>query len=248
MNFKGKTVLVTGSSRGIGAETIRKFASHGANVVINYVSDSDSAIRLKKEIEDTYGVKTLLIKCDVSNELEVKKMVQEIVENFVTIDILVNNAAIAIDKLFEDKTVEDFKRTLDVNLIGTFLVSKYVSPYMLKNNFGRIINISSTNGIDTNYPESLDYDASKAGVISLTKNLAKQFAPIINVNAVAPGWVKTDMNKEICVDQENKLKENILLNRFAEASEIANVIVFLASNEAGYINNSVIRVDGGELS
>lgn len=248
MNFKGKTVLVTGSSRGIGAETIRKFASHGANVVINYVSDSDSAIRLKKEIEDTYGVKTLLIKCDVSNELEVKKMVQEIVENFVTIDILVNNAAIAIDKLFEDKTVEDFKRTLDVNLIGTFLVSKYVSPYMLKNNFGRIINISSTNGIDTNYPESLDYDASKAGVISLTKNLAKQFAPIINVNAVAPGWVKTDMNKGISVEQQDELKENILLGRFAEASEIANVIVFLASNEAGYINNSVIRVDGGELS
>lgn len=247
MNFEGKTVLVTGSSRGIGAETIKKFASHGANVVINYVNDSDSAIRLKQEIEDAYGVRTLLIKCDISNELEVKKMIQEIIEKFGNIDILVNNAAIAIDKLFEDKTVEDFKRILDVNLIGTFLVSKYVSPYMLKNNFGRIINISSTNGIDTNYPESFDYDASKAGVISLTKNFAKEFAPIINVNAVAPGWVKTDMNKEISIEQENKLKGNILLNRFAEASEIADVIIFLASDDARYINNTVIRVDGGEL-
>lgn len=247
MNFEGKTVLVTGSSRGIGAETIRKFASYGANVVINYINDSDSAIRLKKEIEHTYGVNCLSIKCDVSNELEVKKMVEEIIEKFGNIDILVNNAAIAIDKQFEDKTVEDFKRILDVNLIGMFLVSKYVSPYMLKNNFGKIINISSTNGIDTNYPESLDYDASKAGAISLTRNLAKQFAPIINVNGVAPGWVKTDMNKEISFDQENELKKNILLNRFAQASEIADVIVFLASDKAKYINNTIIRVDGGEL-
>lgn len=247
MNFEGKTVLVTGSSRGIGAETIRKFASYGASVVINYVSDYDSALKLKQEIEDAYAVKTLLIKCDVSNELEVKKMVEQVIENFGKIDILVNNAAIAIDTLFEDKTVGDFKRILDVNLIGTFLVSKYVSPYMLKNKFGRIINISSTNGIDTNYPESLDYDASKAGVISLTKNLAKQFAPIINVNAIAPGWVKTDMNKEISVEQENEIKKNILLNRFAEASEIADVVVFLASDAAKYVNYTVIRVDGGEL-
>ena len=244
MNFKGKTVLVTGSSRGIGKETIKKFASLGANVIINYNNSYEEALNLKNEVEEKYNVKALLIKCDVSKEDEVKEMIEKSIEEFKTINVLVNNASIAIDTTFEDKTKENFRRILDVNLIGTFLVSKYASKYMLKEENSRIINIASTNAIDTYYPEGMDYDTSKAGVISLTHNLAKQFSPIINVNAVAPGWTRTDMNKNI---DEEDYKEDILLKRFADPKEIANVIAFLASDEASYINNAVIRVDGGAL-
>lgn len=247
MSFKGKTVLVTGSSRGIGASTIRTFAQKGANVVINYNNDLSNAENLKHEVETNYNVKALVVKCDVSVEEEVKNMIEKIIEVFHSIDIVVNNAGIAIDTLFEDKTVENFKRILDVNLIGTFLVSRYASKYMLENNYGKIINVASTNGIDTLYPESLDYDASKAAVINLTGNLARQFSPVINVNAVAPGWIYTDMNKEISEEDMDKLKKDILLNRIGNPEEVANVIVFLASEEAKYINNEVIRVDGGEL-
>ena len=246
MDFTAKVVLVTGASRGIGAATIKKFASLNANVIINYNNDLNSALKLKEEIEK-YNVDVLLIKCDVSNEEEVINMVDQIIAKFKKIDILVNNAGIAIDTTFEDKTVSNFQKILNVNLIGTFLVSKYVGKKMLENKEGKIINISSTNGIDTTYPESLDYDASKAGVISLTRNLAKQYAPYINVNAVAPGWVKTDMNREITFEQMEEFKKDILLNRIAEPEEIADVIVFLASSQAKYINNEIIRVDGGEL-
>lgn len=236
-----KTVLVTGSSRGIGRSTILKFASKGYNVVINYNNSYDKALSLKEEVEKKYNVKVLVLKCDVSKEDEVKSMIDSVIKEFNKINVVVNNASIAIDTTFEDKTVDNFRRILDVNLIGTFLVSKYASTYM---NNGSIINVASTNGIDTTYPESLDYDASKAGVISLTHNLAKQLSPNIRVNAVAPGWVSTDMNKEL--DEKDYL-DDILLKRFATPEEIANVIYFLASPEASYINNEVIRVDGGEL-
>ena len=247
MNFSNKTVLVTGSSRGIGAAIIKKFASLGANVVINYVNDIDSAGKLKDEIINNFNTNVLVIKCDVSNEQEVSKMFNEIINKFNGIDILVNNAGIAIDTTFEDKTVENFRKIIDVNLIGTFLVSKYASKYMLEKKNGKIINIASTNGIDTLYPESLDYDASKAGVISLTKNFARALAPYVNVNAVAPGWVYTDMNKEISEADMNEFKKDILLNRIGEPEEIASVVTFLASEDAKYINSEIIRVDGGEL-
>lgn len=240
-----KVALITGASRGIGASTARVFASKGYNVVINYNSSKIEAEQLSKELEENYNIKTLVIKCDVSNEEEVKNMVEKSIETFGHIDALVNNAGIAIDTTFEDKTVENFRRILDVNLIGTFLVSKYVSNYMLKEKKGSIINVSSTNGIDTYYPYSLDYDASKAGVISLTNNLALEFAPYIRVNTVAPGWVNTEMNKELdneYVEEENK---KIILNRFGEPEEISKVIYFIASEDASYINSSVIRVDGG---
>lgn len=247
MDFKGKTVLITGSSRGIGAAIAREFAKLHANIVINYLNSEKEAKDLKCELEENYKVKVLIIKCDVSNELEVNDMIEKTIEVFHSINILVNNAAIAIDCDFNDKTVENFKKILDINLIGTFLVSKYASKYMLEEKDSRIINISSTNGIDTVYPESLDYDASKAGVISLTKNLARQFAPYINVNAVAPGWINTDMNKDLDNNQKEEIKENTLLKRMGEPIEIAHTVVFLASQYADYITGEVIRVDGGEF-
>lgn len=240
-----KVALVTGSSRGIGRATIIEFAKKGCDVVINYMSSEKEALDLKEEVESQYSVRALAIQADVSIEEQVKAMVDEIISTFGHIDVLVNNAGIAIDTIFEDKTVANFRRTLDVNLIGTFLVSKYVGKYMLEEKEGCIINISSTNGIDTVYPESLDYDASKAGILSLTKNLAIQYAPYIRVNSIAPGWVLTDMNKELDDDFMEEEKSKILLNRFADSYEIAKVIVFLASDDASYINGEVIRVDGG---
>ncbi len=238
-------VLVTGSSRGIGRATIIEFAKKGYDVVINYVSRKEEALALKKIIEDDYPVQVLAIPADVSKEEEVKNMVEEIIQTFGHIDCLVNNAGIAIDTTFEEKTVENFRRTFDVNLIGTFLVSKYVGKYMQEKKQGTIINISSTNGIDTIYPESLDYDASKAGVISLTKNLALQYAPDIRVNSIAPGWVLTEMNRDLDEKFVESEKKKCLLKRFAEPEEIAKVVVFLASSDASYINGEVIRVDGG---
>jgi len=240
-----KVVLVTGASRGIGKATIIEFAKKGYDVVINYLNSEEKALELKKEVEKNYQVKTLTVKADVSNEEQIKKMVEKTILEFGHIDCLVNNAGIAIDTIFEDKTKENFINILNTNLIGPFLVSKEVGKYMLESKKGSIINVSSTNGIDTIYPEGLDYDASKAGLISLTKNLAIQYAPYIRVNSVAPGWTSTDMSKTLDEEYVKEECENILLNRFANPSEIAKVIVFLASDDASYINSEVIRVDGG---
>lgn len=233
-------VLVTGSSKGIGKETILKYAKEGYDVIINYNKSLDEALLVEEEAKK-YGVRTLVVKCDISNESDVKLMTEEIKNRFGKVDVLVNNAGIAIDTTFEDKTVENFRKTLDVNLIGTFLVSKYISGIMEK---GVIINISSTNGIDTTYPESLDYDASKAGVISLTHNLATEFSPSIRVNAICPGWVNTEMNKELDDEFIKEETSKIKLGRFAEPQEIADAIYKIST--CTYINDSIIRVDGGE--
>lgn len=240
-----KVVVVTGASRGIGAAIAKKMASKNYNVVINYLNSCEKAKDLKKDLEETYNVDVLVIKADVSKEEDVVNMVNEVINKFGHIDCLVNNAGIAIDSEVETKSVEDFAHILNVNLIGTFLVSREVAKHMLEKKCGNIINISSTNGIDTYYSYSLDYDASKAGVISLTHNMAEIYAPYIRVNCVAPGWVLTEMNKELDKDFIKEEEEKILLKRFADPLEIANVVAFLASDEASYINNSIIRVDGG---
>lgn len=241
-----KVVLITGSSKGIGKATAIEFAKIGGyKVVINCLTDKENAEKLSNYLKEEYKTETLVIKADVSNEEQVKNMIQEIINKFGRIDVLVNNAGIVIDKEFEDRTVEDWKRTLEVNTIGTFLVSKYVSENMMKNKSGKIINISSTNGINTFFPSSIDYDASKAAIINLTYNLAIQFAPYINVNAVAPGWVNTEMNKELPEDLIKEETEKIYKKRFAKPEEIAKVICFLASEDAEYINGTVIKIDGG---
>ena len=246
--MKKIVALVTGGNRGIGASCVEEFAKSGVNVVINYCHHKEEAENFAKEIEETYNVKALAIKCDVSNSDEVEEMVNTVVDTFGGIDILVNNAGISRDSLLLDKNEKEFKRILDVNLIGTYLCSKYVGRIMLNQKKGKIINISSTNAIDTFYPESCDYDASKAGVISLTHNFAREFAPFIQVNCVCPGWVKTSMNKDLSVEQIKEEKKKILLGRFAEPEEIAKVVHFLSSNKASYVNDSIIRVDGGKYN
>lgn len=240
-----KVALVTGSSRGIGRATIIELAKNGYNVVINYNSSEKEALELNEEIKD-YGIKSLVIKCDISNENEVKSMVGKIVSCFGKIDVLVNNAAVSYDSLYCEKGVSNFKKTIDTNLIGTFLVSKYVGDIMYENKYGKIVNVSSTNGINTYFPMCLEYDASKAGIISLTHNLAMQYAPYVNVNAVAPGFIATDseindMDEEFIKSEEEK----VFLKRMGKEEEVAKVIRFLVSDDASYINNEVIRIDGG---
>lgn len=246
--MKRVVALVTGSNRGIGASCIEEFARQGVTVVINYCHHEEEAKKLEKEIQEKYKVDVLTIKCDISKEEEVEKMVNEIVDKFGGIDILVNNASVSRDSLLMDKNIKEFKRVLDVNLIGTYLCSKYVGKVMLESKKGKIINIASTNAFDTFYPESCDYDASKAGVVSLTHNFAREFAPFINVNCVCPGWVKTPMNKDLSIDQIKEEKKKILLKRFALPEEISKIVVFLSSSKASYINDTVIRVDGGRYN
>lgn len=240
-----KTVLITGGAINLGAAISTLFAQNGYNVVINYNKSKKEALKLQNDLVKKYHIKAKAIKADISQEEEVKAMLESILKEFKVIDVLVNNAAYYKDCEMMKKETKDLKRVLEVNVIGTFLVSKYVSKNMLKNKQGHIINISSTNAIDTLNPYSFDYDASKAAIISLTHNLAYELAPFIRVNAVAPGWINTkpvlEMNPHIIKEEQEK----ILLKRFANVEEIANVILFLASDKSSYINNSIIRVDGG---
>ena len=240
-----KVALVTGSSQGIGRSTILEFAKNNYNVVITYKSNKEKALELEQLIQKEYKVDTLVINLDISSETSIKECINKVIDKFKTIDVLVNNAGIAIDTEYNDKTKDNFMKILEVNTIGTFLMCKYVSPYMLKEKKGSIINISSTNGIDTTYIESLDYDASKAGVISLSRNLAKQYAPYIRVNTICPGWVDTPMNSDLDEEFIKEETDKIFLKRFAKPEEIAKVIYFISSDDASYINNSIIRIDGG---
>ena len=216
MKLKNKVAIITGSSRGIGKATALLFAKEGAKIVVDYhVSDYEpdaeaNADTVVKEIEKI-GSEAIVMRCDVSKEDEVKKMVARAIGKFGKIDILVNNAGIVFDVPFFEKTIEEWNTTMNTNLLGTFLCSKYASMEMLKNDNGKIVNVSSTNGINVICPESMDYNVSKAGIINLTENLAKELAPNIMVNAVAPGWVDTEMNKDLpleYVKEETALGQN----------------------------------------
>ncbi|MCI6002472.1 MAG: SDR family oxidoreductase [Tenericutes bacterium] len=245
MNLEGQVALVTGSTSPLGSEIIRVLAKEGTNVVIHYHNKEEEAYALEQEIKNTYNIDTYVIKCDITDENEVKKMVDKVINKYKKIDILVNNSAYTKDSPYEEKTSESFKKILDVNIIGTFLVTKYVGRTMLLNKKGKIINISSNNAINCYYPESIDYDASKAGIVSMTKNMALYYKPYINVNCICPGWIDTDINVNLDKKFKEEEKNKIYLHRFAKTEEIANVVVFLASDKASYINNTIIKVDGG---
>ena len=245
MKLEGKTAIVTGASKGLGKAIAIELAKEGCNVVINYLSDINGANSTLEEVLK-YNVKGFIYQGDVIDEESMKDMVNKTVNEFGKVDILINNAGIANDSTIEDKTIEGFRKVLDTNLIGPFVLSRLVAPIMKNNKYGRIINISSTNGIDTYYPYSLDYDASKAGLINLTHNLAEIYKPFINVNCVCPGWMDTDMNKELDKDYIEDECKKIKLGRFGKPEEVAKVVAFLASNDASYVNDAIIRVDGGE--
>ena len=244
MKLKDKVALISGASRGIGRATALLFAKEGAKVAVNYNRSEKEAVEVVASIKDG-GSEAITVKCDVSDESQIKKMVDEVIEKFGRIDILVNNAGIVFDIPFFEKTNEQWQKTLQTNLIGTFLCMKYVGPHMVKQKYGKIVNVASTNGIDAYDSTSADYDASKAGVIVLTKASAEIFAPFVSVNCVAPGWVDTDINKDLPKDYVKEETEKIYLKRFAKPEEIAKAILFLASDDASFITGSVLVADGG---
>lgn len=249
MRFKNKTVIITGASRGIGAETAIQFAKEGANVVIDYfVSDyepdaEENANVILKKIKKI-GTNAIKVNCDVRDQDQILILINKSLESFGKIDILVNNAGYVVDVPIEERTLENWHRTIDTNLLGTFLCTKLISKEM--DDGGVIVNAASTNGIDYNSPYSIDYDASKAGIISLTKNFAKELAPRrIRVNATALGWANTQMNKQLPMEILQEEIGKTYLKRFAEEEEIAKLTLFLCSSDSSYITGTVVIIDGG---
>ncbi len=240
-----KVVLVTGASSGIGREIARNLASD-YEVIIHYNNSYDNAMKLKEELESKYSREFLTVHADLTSEKEIDDMLSDICNHYFKIDILINNAAVAIDTLFIDKTKDNFLKTLDTNLVAPFLLSKKIGTKMYEEKEGIILNISSTNGIDTYYPESIDYDASKAGLINLSHNLATYFAPYVRVNTICSGWVNTEMTANLSDDFKKQETDKILLGRFANPHEVADLVSFLVSDKSSYINDSIIRIDGGK--
>ena len=242
-----QVVLITGAANGIGRAIALELAKHHYDVVINYLTSEARALELQKTISETYGVRCLAIRTDISKEEEVDAMVSEIEEKLGGVDVLINNAAVDLSNLFHLKTADEFRRTLDVNVVGAYNCAKRVYPHMKEKEYGRIVNISSTNGINTYYPMCFDYDASKAALNSLTHDLAMQFAPHIHVNAIAPGFIGTEKELEGYDEEFLKMEtDKILVRRYGEPEEVAYLVRFLISDEANYINNTILRIDGGQ--
>ena len=244
--LKGKCAVITGSTRGIGKAIAIKYASLGCNIVINYRSEKDevNARELSDEI-GKLGVDTLIVKANVGDFEEAKNLVEKAKEKFGKVDILVNNAGITKDNLILRMNESDFDDVINVNLKGSFNCLKAVTPIMLKQKRGKIINMASVVGVIGN-PGQVNYCASKAGVIGMTKSLAKELGgKNINVNAIAPGFIDTDMTRVLSEDQKKNILSQVPLKRLGLVSDIANVAAFLASEDSDYITGQVIHVDGG---
>ena len=244
INLKDKKVLITGSSRGIGAEIAKKMAALGAEVIINYANSQARAEEVKKEIEAAGGAAHLL-QADVSDFDQAAELVKTAYKKMGGLDILINNAGITRDKLILRMKEKDWDQVLDINLKGVFNCTKNAVRYLLKAENGKLINISSIVGVNGNAGQA-NYSAAKAGIIGFTKSMAKELAAKgVCSNAIAPGFIDTEMTDEL----NDKIKEGILeqvpLSRFGKAEEVADLAAFLASDNANYINGEVIKIDGG---
>lgn len=244
MLLEGKTAIITGASRGIGKAIALTLAKSGANVAINFSSNEKAALEVAKEAE-TFGIKALAIKADVSKFHEVENFINTVLNEFGSIDILVNNAGITKDNLLIRMSEGEFNQVMDVNLKGVFNCTKAVSKVMIKKRAGKIINISSVVGITGNAGQS-NYAAAKAAVIGFTKSVAKELASRgINVNAVAPGFIETDMTAVLSDKIKEQMKSIIPLNKSGKPEDVANAVLFLASKNSDYITGQVINIDGG---
>lgn len=242
--LKNKNAIVTGGARGIGREIATNLAKNGANIAINYRTYNKDLEKLVSELED-YNVKVLTYKCDVSNEEEVEAFIKEVKDKFNSIDILVNNAGITKDGLILRMSEKDFTDVLDINLKGTFNMTKAVSKIMVKQRQGKIINISSVVGVAGNAGQC-NYAASKAGVIGFSKSIARELASRnINVNVIAPGYINTDMTKVLSDNIKEEILKTIPMKKIGDPIEVANLALFLSSNLSDYITGQVINVDGG---
>lgn len=241
-----KTALITGATRGIGKQIAITLAQAGYDIAINYRKENEELKNTKQEIEQT-GAKCLTLQGDVSNYEDCEKIAKEIIQQYGKIDVLVNNAGITKDTLLMRMKKEDFEDVINVNLIGTFNMTKNIIPYMIKNRTGRIINISSVVGISGNAGQA-NYAASKAGIIGFTKSLAKEVGSRnILVNSIAPGFIETAMTDVLKEEIKEEIAKTIPLKRMGQAQDVANVVKFLASEENSYITGQVIHVDGGML-
>lgn len=244
INLTGKVSLITGSTRGIGRAIAEKLAQAGSKLIITGTSRS-RAESVAREISEKYSVDAFGVEMNLSNEESVKEAFKEIYKKFEGIDILVNNAGITRDKLFLRMSLKDWEEVIRVNLTGTFLVTQNALKKMLKQRWGRIVNISSVVGFMGNVGQT-NYATTKAGLIGFTKSLAKELAPRnILVNAVAPGFIETDMTAVLSEEIKEQYKKQIPMNRFGSPEEVANVVLFLVSDLASYITGEVIHVNGG---
>lgn len=240
--LKGKTAIVTGGSRGIGAAICKIFAEQGANIALLYAGNTQKAEETKAALQEM-GVKAEAYQCNVADAEQVAAVCKQIIKDFDGADILVNNAGITKDKLVPVMKVPDFDSVVDTNLKGAFYMIKQLYPVFMKQKSGKIINISSVSGLMGN-PGQTNYSASKAGLIGLTKSVAKELASRnVNCNAIAPGFVATDMTENL--SENNALVDHIPMKRFAQPEDIANLALFLASDQSDYITGEVIRIDGG---
>ena len=241
---ENKTVLVTGGSRGIGKEIALKFAKQGYDVIINYVSDKTDTEELKKELEANGG-KALIVKADVTNPEQIENLVKTAIETFGKIDVLINNAGITKDNLLMRMSEEEFDKVIEVNLKGTYLMTKAVTKYMMKKRQGSIINLSSVVGVTGNAGQC-NYAASKAGIIGFTKSVAKELASRnIRANAIAPGFIATDMTDVLSDEIKETIQNQIPLKRMGNAKEVAELAYFFFFLQSSYITGQVIHVDGG---
>lgn len=239
-----KVALITGGTRGIGKAIAIKFASQGYNLALNYVSEKTDIKELQKQFKE-YNVEILFIKSDVSKFDECENMIRQVIEKFEKIDVLVNNAGITKDNLILRMSEDDFEKVIDINLKGTFNVTKNVVPYMMKKKTGKIVNLSSVVGISGNAGQC-NYSASKSGIIGFTKSIAKELASRnIIANCVAPGFIDTDMTSVLNDNIKENISSQIPLKRMGSSEEVANLVYFLASEENTYITGQVINIDGG---
>ncbi|RSL31264.1 3-oxoacyl-[acyl-carrier-protein] reductase [Salibacterium salarium] len=242
--LKGKVALVTGASRGIGKAIALELAANGANVAVNYAGSAQKAEEVAALCKDQ-GVKAFSVKADVANEDDVKAMINEVTDQFGQIDIVVNNAGITRDNLVMRLKEEDWDAVLDTNLKGVFHCAKAGARPMMKQREGKIINITSVVGVTGNAGQA-NYSAAKAGVIGLTKSLAREFAARnIQVNAVAPGFIETEMTEQLQQESQDALMQQIPLGKLGEAEDVAKTVRFLASDDAKYITGQTLHVDGG---
>lgn len=242
--LKGKTAVITGGSRGIGKAIAIQMARNGANVAVIYAGRQEAAESVCEQARE-YGVKAVSYQCDVADFEMAKKTCEQIISDFAGIDILVNNAGVTKDNLLLRMSEEDFDCVIDVNLKGTFNMIRQLARYIIKSRCGRVINISSVSGLMGNVGQS-NYSAAKAGLIGLTKTVARELAGRqATCNAIAPGYIETDMTADLPQNVKDYAHNSIPLKRMGNADEIAGVAVFLASDAASYITGEVIRVDGG---